>query len=202
MQFSQRLVIHLSCIKWSEWRSLSRVRLFATLHGILQSRTLQWVAFPFSRCSFQPRDPTQVSCIAGRFFISRAKGKPWNTGVGSLSLLQRIFPTHESNRNRTQVSCIAGRFLPTELWGKLELYTGGKLKTLNEKKILLYVVLGLKKKRLWITRQHLKPWWSLFCFRACSLLQPSEKTMNQNINCEYLWVGNWRQSFVCQNAFF
>ena len=38
-----------------------------TVHGILQARILQWVAFPFSRGSSQPRDRTQVSCIAGRF---------------------------------------------------------------------------------------------------------------------------------------
>ena len=31
-----------------------------TVHGILQVRTLEWVAFPFSRGSYQPRDPTQV----------------------------------------------------------------------------------------------------------------------------------------------
>ena len=51
----------------------------------------------FSRGSSQPRDWTQVSCIAGRFFTSWATGKPKNTGVGSLSLLQWIFPTQESN---------------------------------------------------------------------------------------------------------
>ena len=28
----------------------------------------RWVAFPFCRGSSQPRDGTQVSCIAGRFF--------------------------------------------------------------------------------------------------------------------------------------
>ena len=39
-----------------------------TVPGILQARILEWVAFPFSRGSFQPRDRTQVSCIAGRFF--------------------------------------------------------------------------------------------------------------------------------------
>ena len=39
-----------------------------TVHGILQGRTLEWVAFPSSRGSFQPRDRTQVSCIAGGFF--------------------------------------------------------------------------------------------------------------------------------------
>jgi len=35
-----------------------------TLHGILQARTLEWGAIPFSRGSSQPRDRTQVSCIA------------------------------------------------------------------------------------------------------------------------------------------
>ena len=39
-----------------------------TFHGILLARILEWVAFPFSRGSFQPRDQTQVSHIAGRFF--------------------------------------------------------------------------------------------------------------------------------------
>ena len=41
-----------------------------TVHGILQVTILEWVAFLFSRGSSQPRDWTQVSCIAGRFFIS------------------------------------------------------------------------------------------------------------------------------------
>ena len=38
--------------------------------GILQARILEWVAIPFSRRSSQPRDRTQVSCIAGTFFTS------------------------------------------------------------------------------------------------------------------------------------
>ena len=37
--------------------------------GILQARTLEWVAISFSRGSSRPRDRTWVSCIAGRFFI-------------------------------------------------------------------------------------------------------------------------------------
>ena len=41
-----------------------------TVHGILQARTVEWVAFSFSRGSSQPRDGTQVSRIAGRFFTS------------------------------------------------------------------------------------------------------------------------------------
>ena len=40
-----------------------------TVHGILQARILEWVAFPFSRASSQPWDQTQVSRIAGRFFM-------------------------------------------------------------------------------------------------------------------------------------
>ena len=41
-------------------------------HGLLQARTLEWVAFPFSRGSSQPRDRTQASCIAGKFYTSHA----------------------------------------------------------------------------------------------------------------------------------
>ena len=40
------------------------------VHGILQARILEWVAFSFSRGSPQPRDRTQVSRIAGVFFTS------------------------------------------------------------------------------------------------------------------------------------
>ena len=43
-----------------------------TVHGILQARILEWVGIPFSRGSSQPRDQTQVSCTAGRFFTSWA----------------------------------------------------------------------------------------------------------------------------------
>ena len=41
-----------------------------TVHGICQARIPEWVAFPFSRVSSQPRDQTQVSHIAGGFFTS------------------------------------------------------------------------------------------------------------------------------------
>ena len=40
------------------------------VHGILQASILEWVAIPFPRGSFQPRDQTQISHIAGRFFTS------------------------------------------------------------------------------------------------------------------------------------
>ena len=90
----------------------------STVHGILQARVLEWVPFPFSRGSSQPRDRiqvsriawefftslpsqprdrTQVSCIAGGFFASWATREAKNTGVGIHALLQQIFPTQESN---------------------------------------------------------------------------------------------------------
>ena len=40
------------------------------VHGILQARIPEWVAVPFSRESSQPRDGSQVSCIAGGFLTS------------------------------------------------------------------------------------------------------------------------------------
>ena len=39
------------------------------VHGILQARILEWVAFPLQGSS-QPRDQTQVSHIAGGFFTT------------------------------------------------------------------------------------------------------------------------------------
>ena len=88
----------------------SHVRLFATpwtlahqgssVHGTLQARILEWVAMPSSRGSSQPRDGTQVANIVGRVFTSlpsQLPGKPKDTGVGSLSLLQGIFLTQELN---------------------------------------------------------------------------------------------------------
>ena len=42
------------------------------VHKILQARMLEWVAFPFSKESSQPRDQTQVSRLAGGFFTTWA----------------------------------------------------------------------------------------------------------------------------------
>ena len=64
------------------------------LLGILQARILEWVAFPFSRGSSQLSGRTQVSHIADSL-PAGPPGKPKNTGVGSLSLLQGIFLTQE-----------------------------------------------------------------------------------------------------------
>ena len=64
----------------SESQSLSHVQLLeiptdcslsgSSVHGIFQARILEWVAISYSRGSSLARDPTQVSCIAGRFFAN------------------------------------------------------------------------------------------------------------------------------------
>ena len=57
----------LSCVRLSvtPWTVAHKAPLSM---GILQARILERVAMPSSRGSSQPRDQTQVSCIAGGFF--------------------------------------------------------------------------------------------------------------------------------------
>ena len=42
------------------------------VHGILQARILEWVAYPFSSRSFWLRNRTRVSCIADELFTNWA----------------------------------------------------------------------------------------------------------------------------------
>ena len=52
-----------------------------TVHEILHSRIREWVAVPFSKGSFWPRDQTQVSCITGRFFtVWATREAHWSLG--------------------------------------------------------------------------------------------------------------------------
>ena len=51
----------------------------SSVHGILQSRILEWVVMPSSRRSSRPRDQTcgsSGSCLAGRFFATEPLGMP------------------------------------------------------------------------------------------------------------------------------
>jgi len=67
------------------------------VHGILQTRILEWVGFPslgiFPTQGIEPRSLT----VQADSLPAEPLGKPKNTGVGCLSLLQQIFPTQESN---------------------------------------------------------------------------------------------------------
>ena len=69
-----------------------------TVHGILQARILEWVAFPFSRGSSQPRIEPRSPTLQMDSLPAEPQGKPKNTRVGSLSLLQWIFQTQELSR--------------------------------------------------------------------------------------------------------
>ena len=51
------------------------------VHGILQARILEWVAYLFSNGSSWPRNWTRVSCIAGRFFTTWAIREEFNIGI-------------------------------------------------------------------------------------------------------------------------
>ena len=93
-QRKEWLKVSQSCL--TLWDSMDCSLPGSSVHGIFQARVLEWVAIPFSRGSFRPRDWTQVSCIAGDSLPADPAGKPKNTGVGSLSLLHRIFPTQGS----------------------------------------------------------------------------------------------------------
>ena len=77
-------------VKWSESQSCLTLcdPTDHTVHGILQARILEWVAFPFSRGSSQPRDQTQVSRIAGGFFTSWVIREACNKG-SEISQLQK-----------------------------------------------------------------------------------------------------------------
>ena len=67
----------------------------SSVHGILQARILEWVAVPFSgdfpNPGIEPRSPA----LQADSLPAEPPGKPKNIGVGSLSLLEGIFPTQE-----------------------------------------------------------------------------------------------------------
>ena len=86
-----------------------------TVYGILQARILEWVAFPFSRRSSQPRDRSWVSHIAGGFFTSWAtrEVQEYWSGWPIPSPVDLPYPEIEQGSPALQVDS-----LPPELRGK------------------------------------------------------------------------------------
>ena len=82
-------------VKW-KWESLSRVQLSVT------PLTIQSMEFsrPFPSPGVRPNPGIEPGspALQADSLPAELQGKPKNTGVGSLSLLQWIFPTQESNR--------------------------------------------------------------------------------------------------------
>ena len=138
---------HLLEVKW-KWKSLSHVRLFAT----------PWS--PALRVDSLPAEP---------------QGKPKNTGVGSLSLLQQIFPTQESNQGL--LHCRQMDSLPTELWSTcLPSWILHHSKTSS-----LQVTLANK-----IIKYYLKCMWhykTLMTVTLCSLTWSNFYSYLINLNC-------------------
>ena len=69
----------------------------SSVHGILQARILEWGAIPFSRGPSWPRDQTQVSCIAGRFFTVSATRETCLFILLRLIFCYAIFINHKLN---------------------------------------------------------------------------------------------------------
>ena len=100
----------------------------SSAHGILQARILEWVAILFPGGSSQPRDPTQVSCIAGRVFtiwatrevlslIGRTTNKNWAVmGVCFVSSLV-LSAFHRSSFSPDNPITLVLSFPPFYVWG-------------------------------------------------------------------------------------
>ena len=91
-----------------------------TVHGILQARILEWVAFSFSRGSSQPRDHPQCRRILYQL-----------SHKGSLQILEWVaYPfSRESSRPRnwTGVFCLTGKFFANWATRGAQIFIGVKL---------------------------------------------------------------------------
>ena len=89
----------------------------SSVHGILQARIQEWVAIPFSRGSFWPRDQIQVSCIAGRFFIVWATRETLEI-LGYLLIIswQRALPNFVSPRTHSAAKEACHWWYLSHLW--------------------------------------------------------------------------------------
>ena len=89
-----------------------------SVHGILQTRVLEWVAMPSSRGSSQTRGWTQVSHIAGEFFTD------WATREAFLFIGCYI----KSGRN--SIYCVSRTFLLLQ-WRKWRHYKNPPKKVIS-----------------------------------------------------------------------
>ena len=176
-------------MRQEKWKSLNHVRLFAVprtvaCHAPLSvefSRPVYWSDQPFPSpgdlpdSGIRPRSPT----LQANSLLSGSLRKPKNIGVGSLSLLQQFFLTHDSNQGflhcRWILYQLSYQESPTNTKQKLirilvklqsdDVYTVYKL--VNVYLWLTYLVpsshwwslgfiAGRQKLRRWIASNHLK----------------------------------------------
>ena len=70
----------------------------SVIHGIFQARTI-----PFCRGSSQPREWTQISCIAGRFFYHLSHQESWNIRYDTIKFLEQNTDNTFSDINHSSV---------------------------------------------------------------------------------------------------
>ena len=86
----------------------------STVHGILQARILEWVAFPFCWGSSQPRLNASLPHCRQILYQLSHKGSP-----RILEWVAYPFSRGSSQpRNETSSPALQADSLPTELWGK------------------------------------------------------------------------------------
>ena len=112
-----------------------------SVHGISQARILEWVAISFSRGSSQPRDRTQVSCIAGRCFtlcttseakyrihtLSKRKDTHIKSHAKKQKQKQKTFRLKYVKQNKTSDKNCKSKFLQTETECTLKTSKGNKI---------------------------------------------------------------------------
>ena len=76
-----------------------------TVHGILQATNWSGELFHSPGDLLNPRIKPRSPALQGDFLPAKSQGKPKNIGVGSLFLLQGIFPTQESNQGLLHCRC-------------------------------------------------------------------------------------------------
>ena len=108
------------------------------VHGILQARILEWVAFPFSRGSSWPRDQTQVFHIAGGFFTS------WATREAQKDTCTPIFIVKESeSESEVAQSC------PTLCYPMVCSLPGFSIHGILQARILEWVTISFSRGSSW-----------------------------------------------------
>ena len=160
------------------------------VQGILQTRILEWVAFPSSRGSSQPKDWTQVSHIAGTFFTSWATREAQEYWSGWVSYL---FSNKSSQpRNQPRVSCIAGRFFTN--WAIRE--------------AVMFICMLLVCQAWWFKRAHTSVWrlarccfmgsgCDLYCSLSNTLICACSHDSYCKSLCRFQEIITWLQGLSC-----